>query len=108
MLARSQMVALSHPPLPSGRVAVWAVLKLAVHPAGVVVVRAALVSHGHSSPRQWLVDIDVGCGPPSASNVSMLAEREGANTALVARVILWTTAAALLSIAAWAHGLQIR
>jgi predicted permease len=45
---------------------------------------------------------------PSASNVSMLAEREGANTTLVARIILWTTGAALVSLALWAHGLGVQ
>jgi len=40
--------------------------------------------------------------------VSMLAEREGADTTLVARVILWTTAAALFSVAWWAHGLGVQ
>lgn len=108
MLARSQMVALSHPPLPSGRVAVWAVLKLAVHPAGVWLFAQLLSAMGIQVPASGLLTLMLAAALPSASNVSMLAEREGANTALVARVILWTTAAALLSIAAWAHGLQIR
>ncbi len=39
---------------------------------------------------------------PSASNVSFLAERMGGNAAWVARVILWTTAGAFVSFAAWA------
>ncbi|MDT9151024.1 hypothetical protein RSW37_25165, partial [Escherichia coli] len=34
---------------------------------------------------------------PSASNVSMLAERYGADTGRVARIILWTTVGAFLS-----------
>jgi len=37
----------------------------------------------------------------------MLAEREGANTALVARIILWTTASALLTLTLWANSLGI-
>ena len=36
----------------------------------------------------------------------MLAEREGANTTLVARIILWTTACALLSLTVWASVLR--
>src|SRR3989344_1337590 len=39
---------------------------------------------------------------PSASNVSMLAEREGADTTRVARLIMWTTALSWLTLAAWA------
>jgi predicted permease len=44
---------------------------------------------------------------PSASNVSMLAERERADVALVARIILWTTALALISLTAWAQALGL-
>jgi malonate transporter len=44
---------------------------------------------------------------PSASNVVMLAEREGADTGLVARIILWTTVAALLTLVAWSAGLGL-
>lgn len=39
---------------------------------------------------------------PSARNVSFLAERMGGSAAWVARVILWTTAAAFVTFTAWA------
>jgi malonate transporter len=44
---------------------------------------------------------------PSASNVSMLAEREGARTPAVPRIILLTTALAVLTLAAWAGALGL-
>ena len=37
---------------------------------------------------------------PSASNVALLAERFGANTGRIARIILWSTALAFLSFSA--------
>lgn len=108
MLARSQMVASAQRPLPSGRVAVWAVLKLGVHPAGVCLLAQGLSAMGVSVPADGLLTLTMAAALPSASNVSMLAEREGANTALVARIILWTTAAALLTLSLWARGLHLR
>jgi len=58
-------------------------------------------------PEAGLVTLTLAAALPSASNVSMLAEREGADTALVARVILWSTAMAWVTVAAWAHGLGV-
>jgi malonate transporter len=67
-----------------------------------------LRSAGVPVPESGLVTLTLAAALPSASNVSMLAEREGADTTLVARVILWTTAAALFSVAWWAHGLGVQ
>jgi malonate transporter len=39
--------------------------------------------------------------------VSMLAEREGADTALIARIIMWTTALALATLVAWSAWLGV-
>lgn len=108
MLARSQMVAMPQEPLSSGRVAVWAVLKLSVHPACVWLFAQTLSAAGIHVPTSGLLTLMLAAALPSASNVSMLAEREGANTALVARVILWTTVFALLSLSAWALCLGLR
>lgn len=81
-------------------------LKLVVHPLLVWGVGWTLVQAGVAmSPSGWLTVI-LAAALPSASNVSMLAEREGANTALVARIILWTTACALLSLTLWASVLH--
>jgi malonate transporter len=108
MLARSQVAATPQATIPSGRVAVWALLKLVAHPAGVWLFAQALSAAGIHVPTSGLLTLMLAAALPSASNVSMLAEREGANTALVARIILWTTAAALLTISGWAHGLGVR
>lgn len=108
MLARAQMVDTPHVQLPAARVAMWAALKLCVHPAGVWLFAQLLSALGWTLPTAGLLTLMMAAALPSASNVSMLAERENANPALVARIILWTTAAALLTLSAWAHGLGLR
>lgn len=84
---------------------VWlpALLKLALHPALVWTIGRALPAAGIPVSSDGLLVLTMAAALPSASNVSMLAEREGADTALVARIILWTTAAALVSLAVWAR-----
>lgn len=76
VLARSQMLAArhKHPPIPLGDYLPVAALKLFLHPLLVLV--AAL---------------------PSASNVSLLAERFGADNGRIARIILVSTAAAFVT-----------
>jgi malonate transporter len=93
-----------------GALPVWApaVCKLALHPALVWGVGSGLIALGVELPRAGLITLTMAAALPSASNVSMLAEREGANTTLVARIILWTTGAALVSLALWAHGLGVQ
>jgi malonate transporter len=105
--------ALPGPPLDEARVGalpVWApaACKLALHPALVWGVCSGLIALGVDVPRTGLITLTMAAALPSASNVSMLAEREGANTTLVARIILWTTGAALVSLALWAHGLGVQ
>lgn len=107
MLARSQMGGLRCAPLPSRIVAVWAVLKLGAHPAGVWLFAQALSAAGTPVPTHGLLTLMLAAALPSASNVSMLAEREGANTHLVARIILWTTVAAMLTLSLWACALGL-
>lgn len=89
--------------------AVWVpvCLKLALHPALVCLAGWALQQQGVPLTPAGLLAMTLAAALPSASNVSMLAEREGANTALVARVILWSTALALLSLVAWSMGLGV-
>lgn len=107
MLARSQM-------WPGGEqvrpvvVAVPVVLKLLVHPLLVCATGWSMQHLGMPVSPVGLLTLTLAAALPSASNVSMLAEREGANTALVARVILWTTTLALLSVTLWAHLLGVR
>jgi predicted permease len=81
-------------------------LKLVIHPLLVCGAGWALVQAGVALPPSGWLTVILAAALPSASNVSMLAEREGANTALVARIILWTTACALLSLTLWASVLH--
>lgn len=119
MLARSQMgqaLASAHgdddeeqvhaaPP----RVWLPTVLKLGLHPALVWGTGYALDALlGLEVPASGLLVLTMAAALPSASNVSMLAEREGADTGLVARIILWTTAASLVTLALWAHALGVK
>lgn len=86
-----------------------ALLKLALHPALVWFLGHHLLpAIGVPVPPTGLLVLTMAAALPSASNVAMLAEREGADTALVARIILWTTAAALLTLALWAHLLGVQ
>lgn len=81
-------------------------LKLVIHPLLVCGAGWALVQAGVALPPSGWLTIILAAALPSASNVSMLAEREGANTTMVARIILWTTACALLSLTLWASVLH--
>lgn len=83
-------------------------LKLVLHPLLVGGLGLSMVMLGWPVPAAGLLVMTLAAALPSASNVSMLAEREGADTALVARVILWTTACALVSLTLWAHGLGVQ
>jgi len=107
MLARSQMQ-----PVHAGEtmpgIHVPVLLKLAVHPLLVCLAGWGLQRLGVTVTAAGLLTVTMAAALPSASNVSMLAERERANTALVARVILWTTALALLSLALWAHVMGVQ
>lgn len=107
MLARSQMRPGGHAVRPLV-LALPVLLKLLAHPALVVLAGWGMQKLGVPLTPAGLLTLTMAAALPSASNVSMLAEREGANTALVARVVLWTTALALLSVTLWAHVLQVR
>ena len=86
----------------------WLVaLKLLVHPALVWLAAAVAAELGHALPHLSVLALTLAAALPSAANVSMLAEREGADTAMVARVILWTTAAAVGTLLMWSSLLQV-
>jgi predicted permease len=55
------------------------------------------VAWGLPLERNALVAIVLVAALPSASNVAMLAERFGADSGRIARIILWTTVAAFFS-----------
>jgi malonate transporter and related proteins len=76
--------------------------KLLLHP--LLVLAAGELVHALGWPLSGfgLTTLVMAAALPSASNVSMLAEREGADTTRVARLIMWTTALSWLTLAAWA------
>jgi malonate transporter len=87
---------------------VWPVLlKLVVHPALVCGLGWGVRRAGLVLPDAGLLALTLAAALPSASNVSMLAEREGADTALIARIIMWTTALALATLVAWSAWLGV-
>ncbi|MFM1925660.1 MAG: hypothetical protein RIT44_1466 [Pseudomonadota bacterium] len=102
VLARSQLLAHQRPqgPLRVGDYLPVALIKLLLHPVLVFLVAGTAVQWGVPiSPFAWMVMILVAA-LPSASNVSLLAERLGADNGRIARIILVTTAAAFLTFSA--------
>ncbi len=102
VLARSQMLTPvdgAHP-LPMRDYVPVAVIKLVVHPLLVLLVGVSAIQLGMPLDRSALVVIVLVAALPSASNVSLLAERFGANNGRIARIILVSTAAAFLTFSA--------
>jgi malonate transporter len=99
VLARSQFMAAQreHAPMPLRDYVPVAVVKLLVHPLLVLMVGAAAISLGLPLDKFALTVMVLVAALPSASNVSLLAERFGADTGRIARIILLTTAAAFLT-----------
>jgi len=99
VLARSQILAAQreHKPLPLRDFVPVAFVKLVVHPLLVLLVGAAAISLGVPLDRFALTVMVLVAALPSASNVSLLAERFGADTGRIARIILLTTAAAFFT-----------
>jgi malonate transporter and related proteins len=99
VLARSQMVAVvhQHEPLPLRDYVPVALMKLLLHPLLVLLVGVTLRALGVPLDRLALTVMVLVAALPSASNVSMLAERFGADNGRIARIILVSTAAAFLT-----------
>jgi len=99
VLARSQSVAAAgqHAPMPLADYVPVALVKLVLHPVLVGLVGLAAINLGVPLDVFSLTVIILVAALPSASNVSMLAERFGADTGRVARIILLSTAAAFLT-----------
>jgi predicted permease len=72
-------------------------VKLVLHPVLVGLVGLAVIALGMPLDPFSLTVITLVAALPSASNVSVLAERFGADTGRVARIILLSTAAAFLT-----------
>ena len=99
VLARSQFAAAQreHVPMPMRDYVPVAVVKLIVHPLLVLLVGVAAIALGLPLDKFALTVMVLVAALPSASNVSVLAERFGADTGRIARIILLTTAAAFLT-----------
>jgi predicted permease len=99
VLARSQMLAAAgHVAAPRlGDYLPVALLKLFLHPLLVLLVGASLISLGLPLDRFAFTVLVLVAALPSASNVSLLAERFGADNGRVARIILVSTAAAFVT-----------
>jgi len=95
VLARSQIQS-SHP-MPLSDYVPVALMKLLLHPLLVLVVGTAAIQLGVPLQPSALTVMVLVAALPSASNVSLLAERFGADNGRIARIILVTTAAAFFS-----------
>lgn len=74
-----------------------AAVKLLLHPLLVFAVGAAAIQLGAPLSAFQLLVLTLAAALPSASNVSLLAERYGADNGRIARIILASTAAAFVS-----------
>jgi len=74
-----------------------AAIKLLLHPALVFALAAAARGLGAPLSQGQLIALTLAAALPSASNVSLLAERYGADNGRIARIILASTALAFLS-----------
>lgn len=99
VLARSQLQALAsqHAPIPLRDYLPVAAIKLLLHPLLVLLVGAAAMTLGVPLNKFALSVMVLAAALPSASNVSLLAERFGADNGRVARIILVSTAAAFVT-----------
>lgn len=102
VLARSQMLAAAqgHATIPLSDYLPVALIKLLLHPLLVWAVGSAAIALGLPLERFALTVMVLVAALPSASNVAMLAERFGADSGRIARIILLSTAAAFLSFSA--------
>jgi malonate transporter and related proteins len=110
VLARSQLLAHERPhgPLRSRDYLPVAALKLLLHPVLVFAVATAVVHFGGRIEPFALMVMVLVAALPSASNVSVLAERLGADNGRIARIILVTTALAFLTFSAAVTLLQAK
>ncbi len=99
VLARSQMHTASgaHAAIPLRDYVPLAAIKLLLHPVLVLVIGVSAIRLGLPLDKFALTVMVLVAALPSASNVSLLAEKFGANNGRIARVILASTAAAFLS-----------
>ena len=99
VLARSQMLARlnRHAPMPLSDYLPVAAIKLLLHPLLVLLVGTAAIWFGLALNQFALTVMVLAAALPSASNVSLLAERFGADNGRIARIILLSTASAFVT-----------
>ena len=95
VLARAQMTS-SHP-MPLSDYLPLVLMKLVLHPLLVLAVGSAAIHLGAPLSPMALTVMVLVAALPSASNVSLLAERFGADNGRIARIILVTTVAAFIT-----------
>ena len=86
-----------------------ALFKLFIHPALVLSMGLLARAAGVDVPEFGLLVMVLGAALPSASNVSLLAERFGADNGRIARIVMASTvlAFASFSLLAWGFGVQV-
>lgn len=95
-------------PTPLRQVAPVAAIKLLLHPLLVLLLGAAARALGAPLGNFELMALTLTAALPSASNVSLLAERYGADNGRVARIIMASTALAFVTFSAAAWLFDIR
>jgi len=85
-----------------------ALIKLFVHPALVFVLAAAARALGAPLSAFQLTVLTLAAALPSASNVSLLAERYGADNGRIARIIMSSTVLAFVTFSALAYAFGVR
>jgi malonate transporter and related proteins len=100
----------SHSRTPLNHFLPVALFKLLIHPALVLSLGLLARAMGVAVPNFGLLVMVLGAALPSASNVSLLAERYGADNGRVARIIMASTVMAFVTftLLAWGFGVQVR
>ena len=100
----------SHTRTPVAHYLPVALFKLLIHPALVLSLGLMARALGVTVPNFGLLVMVLGAALPSASNVSLLAERYGADNGRVARIIMASTVLAFgtFTLLAWGFGVQVQ
>ena len=97
----------AHSRTPVGQYLPVALIKLFVHPLLVLGIGVLLRAAGVPMPEFGLMVLMLAAALPSASNVSLLAERYGADNGRVARIIMASTVLAFVTFSLLAWGLGV-
>ena len=98
----------ARPPAPRSQVLAVALVKLLLHPLAIVLFGASARALGAPLTPFQLTVLTLAAALPSASNVSLLAERHGADTGRIARIIMLSTVLAFASFTLIAWALRVK